>query len=620
MSETKVTTVTNEATPDKKTLEVFLGAPAAKPWYKRPVYLIGLVVLVGLLFLLSRCFVGAAEGGYATEAARRGNLRVTVSATGNLQPTNEVQVGSEQSGLVTQVFVDNNDRVTRGQPLARLDTARLQDTITQAQAGLASAQAQVATAQASAAQARANLARQEEVWRISNHRVPSETELDAARAENRRAIAGVRSAEAQVSQARAQLSSAQTNLSKATIYSPVTGVVLSRQIDPGQTVAASFQAPVLFRIAEDLSAMKLEVRVDEADVGQVHEGQRASFTVDAYPGRTFDAAVTRIDVGANASGSTASGASSTNAAATGSGSVVAYTAELAVQNPDLLLRPGMTATAEIVTTEKPNALLVPNAALRWSPERDAASQRQTGATSVLLPRPGRGGRGGGGRGGAGGGGGGGRQVAIGRGSRQTVYVLGADGQPAPVRVIVGESNGSETEIVGGELREGQEVITARLAPGQTQDKSERPRRGDGQGRGQGQGGGRWRDRGGQAQQNGVQPQPAAPPPPAGGQSPPQVQGGQSPGAQSPQAQRGQSPPAQGQSPAAARGERGAGPGGGRGGGMRGPGGQRLRDMTPEQRRAFIESLTPEQREQMRARREQWRQRRQAEGGSPPDGQ
>jgi HlyD family secretion protein len=575
MTET-ASTVTNQASPDGKGLEDFLGAPAKKPWYKRPAYIGGAVVLVLLLLLLSRCFTGTAEGGYATEAVRRGNMRVTVSATGNLQPTNEVQVGSEQSGLVTQVFVDNNDRVTAGQPLARLDTARLQDLITQAQAGLASAQAQVATAQASAAQARANLARQEEVWRVSNHRVPSATELDAARAENQRAIAGVRSAEAQVRQANAQLSSAQTNLSKATIYSPVTGVVLSRQIDPGQTVAASFQAPVLFTIAEDLAAMKLEVRVDEADVGQVHAGQRATFTVDAYPGRSFDAVVTRIDVGANASGSTTSGSSA--AASSGTGTVVAYTAELSVQNADLLLRPGMTATAEIVTSERRGALLVPNAALRWSPERDAASQRSSGAASVLVPRGPRRGGGGGGRGG--------REVGIGRGSRQTVYVLGADGQPAPVQVVVGESNGSVTEITGGELREGQEVITGRLAAGQTQDKSERPQRGD-------------REQGNAATGNAAQPAappPAAPPaaaPPAVAvqpnvNAPRGAQGGQSPGGQSP--------------------------------GGQSPEGRRMRDMTPEQRRAFMESLTPEQRAEMQARREERRRRREAGGGGPGDGE
>ncbi|MGZ8346152.1 MAG: efflux RND transporter periplasmic adaptor subunit [Allosphingosinicella sp.] len=575
-------TVTNEARalPEgelsgNERLEDFLGAPPPRPWYRRPKWIASAVSLVLLLLLLSRCFAGEALGGFATETVRRGNLRVTVSATGNLQPTNQVEVGSEQSGLVTRVFVDNNDRVTAGQPLARLDTARLQDTIVQAQAGLASAQAQVATAEASAAQARANLARQEEVFRVSGGRVPSETELDAARAENRRAVAGVRSAEAQVAQARAQLSSAQTNLSKATIYSPVTGVVLSRQIDPGQTVAASFQAPVLFTIAEDLAAMQLEVRVDEADVGQVRQGQRATFTVDAWPGRTFPAQVSRIDVGANASGSTTG---SSTASATGS--VVAYTAELSVQNSELLLRPGMTATAEIVTNERRNVLLVPNAALRYSPEREAAGKAgQGGITSVLVPRGGR--RGNRAE----------REVTIGRGSRQTVHVLGADGNPEPVRVMVGETNGSETEIVGGDLREGMEVITARLAAGQTQEKDASERKG-----GRNREGGD-REGGNQAAAT-ITPAaaPAAPraaPSPAAGNPPAAT----APASASPSA-------AAPSAPAAA------------------PAGERLRDMSPAQRRAYLESLTPEQREEMRERRRQRRAAGQAEGAGqavPPDG-
>ncbi|MGE5722433.1 MAG: efflux RND transporter periplasmic adaptor subunit, partial [Sphingomonadales bacterium] len=321
---------------------------------------------------------------------------------------------------------------------------RLRDTIVQNQAALAAAQAQVAQAQASAVQARANLARLEEVYRVSGGKVPSHTELDTGRAENQRQQAAVRAAQAQVLQARAQLASAQTNLAKATIYSPVNGVVLSRQVDPGQTVAASFQAPVLFTIAEDLSHMKLEVKVDEADVGQVHEGQRATFTVDAYPGRTFAARITRVDVGANATttGSTTS---------TASGAVVAYTAVLSVDNEQLLLRPGMTATADIVTSEKHNVLLVPNAALRFSPERAASGSQQTGVTSVLVPRPMR--RGSRQE----------REVTIGRGSTKTVYVLDADGNPKPVAVIVGASNGALTEVVSGALKPGDKIITGQLA-------------------------------------------------------------------------------------------------------------------------------------------------------------
>ena len=578
--------------PDKAELEEFLGAPAPKPWYKRPLFILGIVLVAALIFLLARCFSGPGEAGYATETVRRGNMQVTVTATGNLQPTNEVQVGSEQSGLITQVFVDNNDRVTQGQPLARLDTARLQDALTQARAGLASSQAEVATAQATLAQNRADLARQEEVFRVSGGRVPSRTELDAARATYRRGAAGVRAAQAGVTTAQAQLSSAQTNLSKATIYSPVNGVVLSRQVDPGQTVAASFSAPVLFTIAEDLGQMKLEVRVDEADVGQVAAGQRATFTVDAYPGRTFQATVLRVDVGANASGSTTSGSSASNAASSGASTVIAYTAVLSVANPEMLLRPGMTATAEIVTAERRNVILVPNAALRWSPERDAAAagRERGGAASVLVPRGGRRGRGGAR---------GGREVTIGRGSRQTVYVLGADGQPQPVQIVVGESNGSVTEVVSGDLREGQEVITSRLAPGQVQEKSDQQGNGEGR-RGRNRDGGD----GNQAQPanqaapagNVAQPTPATPEA-AGTTPPPRPAPTQPSSAPPPQQQQNQ-----------AGGARPAGP----------PGGQRMRDMTPEQRRAYLESLTPEQREQMRQRRQQRRAQR-GDGGAP-DGQ
>jgi HlyD family secretion protein len=399
-----------------------------------------LLVLIWAIFLR-----GETKATYATTPVERGTLRVTVSATGNLQPTNQVDVGSELSGLVTQVLVDNNDRVHRGEVLARLDTSRLQDAITKSAAALAAAEAGVVQSQANARLTRSSLARFEEVFVLSKGKVPSGVELDTARAQNASALAAIETAKAGVAQARAQLSSDRTQFSKATIVSPVNGVVLSRRVEPGQTVAASLNAPVLFQIAEDLSAMQLEAKVDEADVGQVAQAQSATFQVDAFPGRTFPASVKRVDLGANAGTS-----STSSSAASSAGTVVSYTAIIAVDNTDLILRPGMTATAEITTMQKRNVLLVPNAALRFSPTQ-AAGQRSGGATSVLIAmRPSRGGTRT-------------REVSIGRGSQQTVYVLGSDGQPKATKVTIGDTDGSRTEITGSGLAVGSLVITGQLA-------------------------------------------------------------------------------------------------------------------------------------------------------------
>lgn len=453
-----------DAAPDRTDLDDFLGAPPARPWRRRGIQA-GVALLVVLLALfVARCYDGGETVSYATAPVRRGALNVTVSATGNLAPITQVDVGSELSGLITQVLVDNNSKVAKGQLLALLDTSRLQDAINQSKAALASAQAQVAQANATSAQTKASLDRLQQVYKLSGGKVPSGVELDTGRADYARALAGIRTAAAAVATARAQLSSNETEFSKASIRSPVDGVVLSRQVDPGQTVAASLNAPVLFTIAEDLSHMRLDVKVDEADVGEVKTGQRATFQVDAFPGRTFPATIARVDVGANATRavtSTSSSGTSGSSASTAS-TVVAYVARLAVDNPDLILRPGMTATADIVTTQKNNVLLVPNAALRFSPERSArqASGGQGGGIAgAIVPTRGR-------RGGRGGAGGAGRDVTIGRGSQQRVYVLGEDGKPKAVPVVVGDSNGSETEVTGADIKEGMQVITGQLAPGE----------------------------------------------------------------------------------------------------------------------------------------------------------
>jgi len=441
--------MTDQTPPPASDIDDFLGVKPQKPWRKWAVRGGILLALVVILLALARCFGGTAAPSYTTQNVRTGDLTVTVSATGNLKPVNQVDVGSEQSGKITDVFVDVNDRVVAGQQLAELDTRRLNDSVTLNQSQVSAALAGVAQAEASQALARATLERQESVYKLSGGRVPSKTELDSARATYRQAVAAVHSAQAQVQVSRSQLSTAQTNLSIAKIITPVTGVVLSRDIEPGQTVAASFNAPVLFTIAEDLKQMEVEVSVDEADVGQVKEGQSATFTVDAFPGRSFPARVTRVNVGSNAASSSSS--SSTTTAST-TGTVVAYTAVLSLDNADELLRPGMTATASIITKQLQSALLVPNAALRFNP--NAGGAKTGGITSSLMPGPRRGGNRAA------------RSVSFGAGSSQTVYVLGDDGTPQPVQVTVGDSDGSRTAITGGDLKAGMKVITGQLAAGQ----------------------------------------------------------------------------------------------------------------------------------------------------------
>lgn len=456
-------------------LDAFLGAKPQPAWRRYLKW--GLIALgVVLLALALRSWLaGDAAPQYATQRIARGDLRVTVSATGKLAPTNQVTVGSQISGLVVRVVADVNDRVTAGQPLALIDPEQLDAQIEQGQAQLNANRAAVAQAQATLQEARATLGRFEEVSRLSGGRVPSKTELDTARAAVARAVAGVRTAEANVAAGRAQLASTQTQRARATIVSPVNGVVLARQVEPGQTVAASFNTPTLFVIAEDLSQMKLEVAVDEADVGEVKEGQAATFTVDAFPGRTFPARITRVDVGSNLSAQAASSSSSSSSGAgTTTAQVVSYAATLSVENPDMQLRPGMTATAEIVTSEKRDVLTVPNAALRYNPEAaPRGSGANSGITGALVPRGPRRGRAQGER-----------QATLSRGAQQTVYVLGADGKPAPVRITTGNSDGSVTEVTGGDLRPGMTVITGQLAS----EEGGSTRRG-GAGGGQRQGGG-----------------------------------------------------------------------------------------------------------------------------------
>jgi len=417
-----------------ESLDEFLGdsqAGGISKWWRWT--LIALVILAGALFIW---WLSSGDSGprYATTPLERGGIQVEVTATGNLAPINEVSVGSELSGLITKVYVDVNDRVAKGQPLAQIDMVKLRDAIQISQAALDSARASVQQSSATVAQTQQTLDRQEEVWRLSGGKVPSRTELDSARAEYARALASLASAKASVSSAAAQLSSDRNNLSKATIRSPVNGVILSREIEPGQTVAASFNTPTLFNIAEDLSVMELEVKVDEADVGQVKEGQKATFTVDAWPGETFPATIKRVNLGSNSETSTSS-------------TVISYGAVLSVANEDLILRPGMTATATIVTSEEKDVFLVPNAALRFTPTADAETE-SGGGISMLPQRP---------RGQST------QETTIGRGSAQMLYILSEDDQLEKISVTAVASDGTRTIVTGSKLQEGAKIVTGALA-------------------------------------------------------------------------------------------------------------------------------------------------------------
>lgn len=359
---------------------------------------------------------------YATAPVKQGSMVVNVTATGSIQPTNKVDVSSELSGTVRQVYVDYNSSVTAGQKLAELDTDKLAAIVGSSRAKLAAAQARVEDAQATVLEKQRDF---ERTKTLSEKQISTNQELDLAQAAYSRAVAALASARADVGVAEAELKLNETNLAKSVIYSPISGVVLVRNVDPGQTVASSFQTPVLFSIAEDLKQMELQVDVDEADVGQVRPGQKASFSVDAFPDRKFPATIRDIRFASE----TIQG-------------VVTYKALLDIDNSDLLLRPGMTATAEIEVVEIADALLVPNAALRYRPpELDAAPKQSL--LRRMLPGP--------------------PQFraasTIGEtGANRTVWML-EGGKPKAVKVVVGPSDGASTQLVQGELKAGDELIT-----------------------------------------------------------------------------------------------------------------------------------------------------------------
>lgn len=411
-------------------LEAIIGAAGSngRAWLHQPAVKWAGAALLGFLAILSAWSLrgSTTAPSYVTEPASRGNLTVIVTATGSVQPTNKVDVSSELSGTVRKVYVDYNSVVTAGQVLAELDTDKLKATVDSSRAKLTAVKAKVAEAEATVIEKDQELLRKKT---LASKQFSSTQDLQAAQAAFDRATAAVASARADVGVAAADLALNETNLTKARLVSPIGGVVLTRNVDPGQTVAATLQAPVLFSIAEDLRQMELQVDVDEADVGKVKSGQAATFTVDSYPERRFPATIRDVRFASE----TIQG-------------VVTYKAVLEIDNSELLLRPGMTATAEIKIAEVIDALLVPNTALRFTPPATEGGDQRSFLKRILPGPPS-------------------FRAASPReetGPNRNLWVL-EDGTPKQIRIVIGQSDGRRTEIVDGDLHVGQPVIVDQLA-------------------------------------------------------------------------------------------------------------------------------------------------------------
>lgn len=369
------------------------------------------VVAGGGYFLWTKLRAPDLEARYRTARVERGDLTQMASANGTLNPVMLVNVGTQVSGTVKKWYADFNDQVKAGQILLELDPSLYQAQARQSEANLANAQSQVKLAEANVARTR-TLFEQEYV---------SRQDLDTG-------IQAVEAARAQVAQARAQVEKDRINLAYSVIRSPVSGVVVSREVDIGQTVAASFQTPTLFKIAQDLAKMQIDSSYAEADVGNLKIGQAVVFRVDAFPNRTFKGSVRQVRLNP-----------------TTLQNVVTYDVVVAVDNPELILMPGMTAYVNIIVATRNSVLLVPNAALRFRPTEPTAPTAPTASTARQERA----------------------DVSKGKGDSPspsgTVYVL-ENGQPKPVRISVGITDSRYTEVTAGALKEGDAVIVEDRQP------------------------------------------------------------------------------------------------------------------------------------------------------------
>lgn len=346
---------------------------------------------------------------YATVPLEIQTLTTSVSATGNIEPTNTVDVGIEVSGTINEVLVDYNDQVNVGQVMARLDTTKLNSKVVSSKALLAGSQASISEAKATLKNAQHEWERVRTMYTSTGGNYPSKQEMDNTSTTVEKAKAQLAVAVAQSDQATAQLNANQDDLRKAVVVSPVNGIVLERKIEPGQTVVASMQTPILFKMAEDLTKMRVIVSVDEADVGEVKENQKVRFSVDAYPNRQFEGKITQLRM---------------NSAIVNG--VVTYEAVVEVHNNDLLLRPGMTANASIITGTFKGVPVIPNAALRFTPPIPDNGDKKKHAKA---------------------------QADIG----QYVWVLKND-TPTKIKVMTGQSDGIMSIVQNSALKVGDRII------------------------------------------------------------------------------------------------------------------------------------------------------------------
>ncbi|MDB4977159.1 MAG: hemolysin [Myxococcaceae bacterium] len=401
-----------------------LGLGSARSRSRSWLWAIGIALVLALSgfgiwrFMQQRAL--AARPRYEQGRVTRGDIQVSVSATGTLKGRSTVEVGAEVSGRVTEVRVDYNDKISKGQLLAVIDPERSQAAVDESIARVQESDASIRQAKATLVEARQT---RDRTALQAKEGLVSQKELEASEAALERAEATLLSAQASATVARATLGSQRSLLDKTRIISPIDGIVLSRSIEPGQTVTAGFTTPILFKLTEDLRRMELLVYIDEADVGRTREGQLASFTVDAYPDRSFPSKVLSLR---NEPKEEAN--------------VVTYEALLQVDNSELLLRPGMTATATIVADVRKNVLAVPNAALRFAPAQIEPGQ---------AAKPGE------------------RRVWILRGQ-------GSEQKPEPVVVKTGVSDGRSTELRESKLKEGELVITDAVLPTPAPGAGRRP--------------------------------------------------------------------------------------------------------------------------------------------------